>query len=334
MNKSNSICILAGDIGGTKTRLAIFDVQGKQHVNLQSKTYQSQKYASLSLILEEFLNDYNKPIVAACFGIAGPIQNNEVHTTNLPWHISGKELAQQFSIGSVSLINDLEANAWGIQALPEDDIYELYAGDPEVKGNAAIIAAGTGLGEAGMYYDGKQFKPYATEGGHTDFSPNTELEIELYRFLKHQYHHVSWERILSGSGLENIHAFLRDKNKVASPKWLEDAMKSGDPAAEISKAAESNKDGICEQSLKLFVRLYGSEAGNLALKHMATGGIYIGGGIAPKILDWMKHEDFMQAFLDKGRMRVLLEKIPVRIILNDQTALYGPAVYAAASIHS
>ena len=333
-NKSKAVRVLAGDIGGTKTRLAIIDVSANQLQIQYLKTYQSRKYASLNAVLQEFLNTFSDKVsadkvLAACFGIAGPVSNNTVHTTNLPWKIDAKELAKQFSIDSVSLINDLEANAWGIQALPKEDIFELYAGDSNSTGNAAIIAAGTGLGEAGMYFDGKHYRPYATEGGHTGFSPNSELEIELLRFLKKEYQHVSWERILAGSGLVNIHRFLREKHQIATPEWLANAMQKGDAAAEISKAAETDKDSICTQALKLFVRLYGSEAGNLALKHMATGGIYIGGGIAPKILEWMKHEDFINSFLDKGRMRTLLEKIPVRLILNDQTALYGPAVYAA-----
>jgi len=334
-HQATAIRVLAGDIGGTNTRLGFFNVIGNQVEIVHSETYQSQKYASLSAILQLFLDKYKIQTVAACFGIAGPVYNNTVQTTNLPWNIDAEELSKHFSIASVSLINDLEANAWGIQALQADDFLELYAGDMNntrkhsSSGNAAVIAAGTGLGEAGMYFDGTHYRPYATEGGHTDFSPNNELEIELLRYLKKQYQHVSWERILAGSGLVNIHNFLREKQQIATPDWLYEAMQKGDPAAEISKAAQLNKDDICRQALKLFVQLYGSEAGNLALKHMATGGIYLGGGIAPKILDWLKHKDFINAFLDKGRMRTLLEKIPVRVILNDQTALYGPAVYAA-----
>ena len=336
MIESTSIRVLAGDIGGTKTRLAIFDVRGN-HLEAQAEeTYPSQDHASLRAIVSAFLKLHDEPVEAACFGIAGPVQNNTVKTTNLPWHINAAELSERFSIQPVSLLNDLEANAWGIRALQADDFFELYPGEKDgetdASGNAAVIAAGTGLGEAGMYFDGESLRPFSTEGGHTDFSPSDEQQIELLRFLGKKYQHVSWERVLAGPGLVNIHDFLRHQRRVAIPSWLAKEMLNGDPAAAISKAAQSHKDEVCEEALELFVRLYGAEAGNLALKHMATGGLYIGGGIAPKILDWLKRDGFMQSFLAKGRMRPLLEKVPVRVILNERTALYGPAVYAALSV--
>ncbi len=331
MKESEPLRVLAGDIGGTKTRLAIIDVQGNELLILAEQTYQSQEHASLRAIVQDFINQQDYQVLAACFGIAGPVIRNTAKATNLPWHINAAELAERFAIGPVSLINDLEANAWGIQALHPDDLHELYPGSGESRGNAAIIAAGTGLGEAGMYFDGDQLRPFATEGGHTDFSPCSEQEIELLRFLKKKYQHVSWERILAGPGLVHIHDFLRQQRKTTVPDWLADEMTHGDSAAAISRAAQDHKDDVCEEALELFVHLYGAEAGNLALKHMASGGLYIGGGIAPKILEWLKNGEFMQAFLDKGRMRGLLEQVPVRVILNDRTALYGPAVYAALS---
>ncbi|BAO43328.1 glucokinase [Thiolapillus brandeum] len=332
MNSRSSIRVLAGDIGGTKTRLAVMDVEGNGLRPLLEKTYSSREHASLRAIVQDFSGQHEYRVEAACFGIAGPVRDNVAKATNLPWRIDARELAEYFNIGPVTLINDLEANAWGIPALKAEDVFELHEGDSTASGNAAIIAAGTGLGEAGMYFDGQQLRPFATEGGHADFSPCGELEIELLRFLLEKHRHVSWERILAGSGLVNIHEFLRKHRKMATPKWLVEEMATSDPAAAISRAAQEQTDRGCEEALEMFVRLYGAEAGNLALKHMATGGVFIGGGIAPKILAWMRKGGFMHAFLDKGRMRPLLETMPVRVILNERTALYGPAIYAAQSI--
>ncbi|MGB5715732.1 MAG: glucokinase [Gammaproteobacteria bacterium] len=325
---NNPVRVLAGDIGGTKTRLAVFEVTATDLVTVVEQNYHSQEHASLLEITQDFLEHHSVSVTAACFGIAGPVRHNEVHTTNLPWHISSMQIAKHTGITRVFLLNDLEANAWGISALSADDFFSLQtaAGDPE--GNRAIIAAGTGLGEAGLVHDGVKLLPFATEGGHTDFSPTSEQEIELLRYLQQRYQHVSWERLLSGPGLVLIHEFLSNFHKREVPAWLVQEMHEGDPASAISMAAQSQRDDICEQSLQLFVHLYGVEAGNLALKTMASGGLYIGGGIAPKILDAMKGGTFIEAFLAKGRMQALLQEIPVQIILNDKTALYGPAVFA------
>ena len=326
---SSPVRVLTGDIGGTKTRLAIFNVNGTALETVSEQTYRSQEHASLRSIIQNFLDRHGVTVEAACFGIAGPVRHNEVDTTNLPWHISATEISERFDIARVFLLNDLEANAWGIRALSEDDFFTLQAaaGDPE--GNRAIIAAGTGLGEAGLFHDGTDLQPFATEGGHTDFSPNSDQEIELLRFLKQRHRHVSWERLLSGPGLVRIHEFLRHYHKRDTPAWLAEDMRNSDPAAAISMAAQAQRDDIAEEALDLFVHLYGIEAGNLALKTLASGGLYIGGGIAPKILGVMKGGAFVKAFLAKGRMQPLLEKIPVQVILNDRTALYGPAVFAA-----
>ena len=326
---NNSVRILAGDIGGTKTRLAIFEVTATELETVVEQSYHSQQHATLLEIIEDFLHHHPIAVNAACFGIAGPVRHNKVSTTNLPWHISARQIAEHTGIPRVFLLNDLEANAWGIRSLAEDDFFSLQtaAGDPD--GNRAIIAAGTGLGEAGLFHDGVNLLPFATEGGHTDFSPTSELEIELLRFLQQRHQHVSWERLLSGPGLETIHEFLRHFHKVEVPAWLASEMLDGDPSAAIADAAQSQRDEICEKSLHLFVHLYGAEAGNLALKTMASGGLYIGGGIAPKILDAMKSGAFIKAFLAKGRMQHLLQEMPVQVILNDKTALYGPAVFAA-----
>jgi len=322
-------CILAGDIGGTKTRLAIIDVSGSRLHTRAEETYPSQAYDSLDSIIRVFIDAHSTKVDSACFGIAGPVRDNRVTATNLPWQIDAAELSAHYGIARVFLLNDLEANAWGIQVLSPDDIHELQPGSIAPHGNAAIIAAGTGLGEAGMYFDGSRLLPFATEGGHCGFSPATEQEIELLRFLQRQHRHVSWERILSGPGLVHIHDFLRQAAQTTAPLWLLKEMRNGDPAAVISTAAQAGRDTVCGQALQLFIHLYGVEAGNLALKHMATGGLYIGGGIAPQILDGLIQGDFIAGFLGQGRMRPLLEQMPVRVILNDRTALYGPAVYAA-----
>lgn len=323
--------ILAGDIGGTKTRLALFDVDGTALESRLEQTFASRDHDSLDAIIRLFLDRYKTTALeAACFGIAGPVSGGRVDATNLPWHIDAADLSSRFHIPRVHLLNDLEANAWGIQALGREDIHELHSGHPGATGNAAVIAAGTGLGEAGMYWDGQRLRPFATEGGHTEFAPNSDQEVELLRFLKRRFDHVSWERVVSGPGLVHIHQFLIGRQDRPPPQWLSEAMRSGDAAAAISAAAQAGTDPVCEQALALFVRLYGAEAGNLALKQMARGGLYLGGGIAPKILQPLQQGGFLEAFFDKGRMRPLLESIPVRVILNDRTALYGPALFAAS----
>ena len=321
-------CILAGDIGGTKTRLAVFNVAGLELETLVEHSYPSGHYASLSAIIEEFSGTHDHRTDAAGFGIAGPVRDNRVDATNLPWHISAADIARQFHIRQVSLLNDLEATAWGLRTLGKPDFHLLNTGKSNPAGNAAIIAAGTGLGEAGLVRTGDGFLPFATEGGHSDFSPGSELELELLRFLKERYDHVSWERVVSGPGLVNVHEFLSRYRNQPVPDWLQQAMHDGDPAAAISSAGQSGRDALSSEALELFVHLYGAEAGNLALKMMASGGIYLGGGIAPKILGRLTTGSFMSAFLAKGRMRPLLEQMPVRVILNDRTALYGPAVFA------
>ena len=322
--------VLAGDIGGTKTRLAVFDVEGARLDTLCEASYPSGEYVSLDAIVQDFLDRADADCRQACFGIAGPVQQGRAETTNLPWVIEAQAMAAGFGFDTVSLMNDLQANAWGIEALDDDDCCLLSAGRPDAAGNASIIAAGTGLGEAGLYWDGQRHWPFASEGGHADFSPHSDLEIAMLEYLRKRFAHASWERVVSGPGLVNLHDFLCAHRGVAVPAWLHDEMAAGDAAAAISRAALDERDAVCADALDLFVHLYGVEAGNHALKIMATGGIYIGGGIAPRILDKIKGPLFMQGLLSKGRMRPLLEGMPVRVILNDRTALYGPALYLAA----
>ena len=319
--------VLAGDIGGTKTRLALFQKNGARLECLAEQKYMSRAHESLGTIIADFIGRTGEQPPAASFGIAGPVRNNHVATTNLPWNISATGLERRFHIDRVALLNDLEATAWGIASLDAADFHSLNRGATDAGGNAAIIAAGTGLGEAGLFYDGNVYRPFATEGGHTDFSPGSSTEIALLQFLQQQHKHVSWERIISGPGLVQIHAFLRDSRQQDIPDWLEQEQPDGDPAAAIANHA--GVDPVCRESLQLFTRLYGREAGNLALKTLATGGLYLGGGIAPKLLEQLDAGDFMEAFCAKGRMRPLLEGMPVKVILNDRAALIGAARFAA-----
>jgi len=321
--------ILAGDIGGTSARFAAFEVvRGALRV-VAEKDYPSGKYGGLGDIAEEFVAAHALRVVCACFGIAGPVRDGRVKTPNLPWEIEAPVLARRLGLDAVTLINDLEANAWGIAALGRDDVLMLNAGTPVAKGNTAVIAAGTGLGEAGLFWDSERHRPFACEGGHADFAPRDALEIELLRHLMNKFGRVSYERVLSGPGLRNIYEFLRDSGRGKETPTVAEAMRDQDAAAVIAQAALESRCKLCMDALELFVSIYGAEAGNVALKFMAFAGVYIGGGIAPKIIDKLRDGAFMRAFVAKGRMQPLLESMPVRVILNPKTALHGAARYAA-----
>jgi glucokinase len=324
--------VVAGDIGGTKTRLAVAEVIGN-HVRVEREvSYPSRDFSTFEALLVEFLKDTQAPDHAA-FGIAGPVQGRTVRVTNLPWYIDADVLQQRFGFKHCTLLNDLEATACGLPALGAEDLLTLQPGEADACGNAAIIAAGTGLGEAGLYWDGQRHHPYATEGGHTSFSPQNDLDMDLLRYLQHLHGHVSWERVVSGMGLPDLHDFLRVYRKSVVPQWLGEEMRT-DAAAAISRAALAGSDDICIETMNCFVGLYGAEAGNLALKTMSRGGLYVGGGIAPRILPLLQGDIFMSAFLNKGRMRPLLEAMPVRVILNDRVALYGPAICAGQNANN
>ena len=323
---------LAGDIGGTKTRLAVIEVNGAQAMVKREAAYPSRDYTMFEELLGDFLSGIDIPRHAA-FGIAGPVQGRVAQTTNLPWHIDADVLQQKFGLAHCTLLNDLEATAYGLPALAANDVLTLQAGVPGACGNVAVIAAGTGLGEAGLFWDGLQHHPFATEGGHASFSPGDELEIALLQYLRQRHRHVSWERVVSGMGLPGLHEFLRAYRRAAAPQWLIEEMRNGDAAAVITNAALCGRDEICVETLHRFARLYGAEAGNLALKVMSRGGLYLGGGIAPKILPLLQDGTFLDAFLNKGRMRPLLEAMPVRVILNDRAALFGAALRAAQLVN-
>lgn len=320
--------ILAGDIGGTKTRIALFD-DLTSYQPVAEERFPSGGFPSLDAVVQRFRQTHAQPVAAACFGVAGPVENGRCEATNLPWIVDAARLAALLGLSRVGLVNDLEANAYGIATLGADDFLTLAPGDDTPVGNAALIAAGTGLGEAGLYWDGGQFRPFACEGGHSTFSPRTDLELRLLQWLRTSFAHVSWERVLSGPGLVNVYRFLREDSCAEEPAWLTDQMRQGDPAAAISQAALAGTNPTCVHALDLFVALYGAEAGNLALKLMATGGVYIGGGIAPKIVTKLGDGAFVRAFVAKGRMEPLLKTMPVRVILNDRTALRGAARHAA-----
>jgi len=323
---TESAPVLAGDIGGTKTRLALYRERDGRYECLLERAYASREHDSLDTLIADFRARTDTAPVAACFGIAGPVRNNRVAVTNLPWEVQCADIARRLQLEHVALLNDLEATAWSLDVLAAEDFHVLNPGHADDRGNAALIAAGTGLGEAGLYRDGAGLRPFATEGGHTDFSPGDATEIALLEYLLTQYRHVSWERVVSGPGLVQIHAFLTHTGQHPVPGWLEAERADGDPAAAI--AAHAADDPLCDAALRLFVRLYGREAGNLALKILATGGCYLGGGIAPKILDRLQDGDFLEAFCAKGRMRGLLEDMPVLVIRNDRAALVGAAHYA------
>ena len=317
--------ILAGDVGGTNTRLALFEIaEGQPQLSIE-EIYPSALYATLEEIIEKFLKSHPAKVAAAGIGIAGPIRDGRCVATNLPWVVDAQDIIARIGFSNVILLNDLESNAYGIATLAPADFEDLQKGVADPTGNAAVISAGTGLGEAGLYWNGRELHPSASEGGHSSFAPDSDVDVELRRYLAKRYGHVSCERVLSGPGLHNIFQFLCDTGRGAAPSWLAAEMSEGDPSAAISRAAFEHRCDTCVQALDIFVRAYGAEAGNLALKMLATAGVYLGGGIAPKIRPKLLDGAFLESFLSKGRMRPLLEAVPIRIILNENTALRGAA---------
>jgi glucokinase len=317
--------ILAGDIGGTNARLAYFQPKNGHFELVSERVFPSREHRELGEIVTRFLDESGTRPEAACFGIAGPVRNGRVETSNLPWVIEQSILAKQIHLPATLLINDLEASAWGIGALSKGDLVTLNVGGATIAGNQAVVAPGTGLGEAGLFWDGTRHHVFACEGGHTDFAPQGELQIELLRYLTKRSGHVSYERILSGPGLVNVYEFLSESGCGKESEALAAAMKVGDPAAEISHAALSGKDDLAAHAMDIWVAVYGAEASNLALKIMATGGLFLAGGITPKILPKLQDPLFMKAFLEKGRLRPLVEAMPVHVVMNEKAGLLGAA---------
>lgn len=320
--------ILAGDIGGTKTNLAYFKQEEGRVVPVQLRSYPSQHYKSLLHVIDAMQKELPALITAAAFGIAGPIVEGRSKLTNLGWDVVAREIQDRLKLPHVGLLNDLEATAYGVLNLPTSDRLILQSGEGRKHAAIAVIAAGTGLGEGALVWDGRRYRAMPSEGGHSDFAPRNDLEIELLRFLLKKFGRVSYERILSGPGLANVYEFCRARSQEPEPAWLTEKMQTGDPAAAISAAGMERTDPVCVQTLDLFVSLYGAEAGNLALKLLATGGVYIGGGIAPKILPKIQERPFLESFTTKGRHSGLLKSMPLYVILNDKIALYGAAHYA------
>ncbi len=316
--------IVAGDIGGTHTRLGAFSGGPASPKLDREAEFASRDYLSMEAIVQKFVQPDEKP-ETFCFGVSGPIVDGVGRPTNLTWCLDSAAMAKTLG-APVMLINDLEANAYGVSTLGPEDLVTLQEGSGQRHGDGAVISAGTGLGEAGLFWDGASHRPFASEGGHCTFSPNSEEEVDLLRYLSKKFPgHVSWERVLSGPGLYNVYQFYRDTGREPEPEWLAAEIANGDPAAVICEGGAGSKSPLCEKAVVMFCSLYGSEAANLALKMLSFAGIYIGGGIAPRMVGKLKEGSFLEAFHAKGRMRSVLERIPVHIIMNDKTALQGAA---------
>lgn len=323
--------ILAGDIGGTKTVLALFDEGADGIREVRSATFKSQGYADFADVLAEFLSaSAGQQLKAGCIGVAGAIIDGVCRTTNLPWVLDERVLGAKVGLDRVKLLNDLEAAAFGMLFLAPNELHVLNPGDGKTPpGNKAVIAAGTGLGEAMLYWDGRDYHPLASEGGHSDFAPRTDQEIELLQYLRTKFpEHVSYERVLSGPGVFNVYSFLRDTKVFPEPDWLAAELASGDPSATVSKHGLSKRDPLCTAALELFCTIYGAEAGNMALNCVAVGGVYVGGGIAPKILPALAWGGFLKAYTAKGRFSEYVSRIPLLVGLNPRAPLLGAAHYA------
>jgi glucokinase len=320
--------ILAGDIGGTNARLGLLELAGSRLRVIAAETYPSRQHAGLEEIVELFMARQQGRPARACFAIAGPVSNGRVVATNLSWVVDARRLGKIVGLSDVGLINDLEAIAHGLDELEDSDVVVLHPGTLGAKGNRAIIAAGTGLGEAGAYWDGRRHHPFACEGGHADFGPRTPRETELLTWLLARFDRVSYERVLSGSGLYEIYRFLRDRSRREEPPGLSEELARRPGPAVIVQHALDGRSELCLEAVDQFVSIYGAEAGNLALKVMARGGVWIGGGIAPRVLPRLLEPAFGEAFVAKGPMRPLLEGMRVGLILNDRVGLLGAARYA------
>lgn len=322
--------LLAGDIGGTKTILAVYSPERGPGTPMVEKTFPSAHYPNLESLVREFLSQVDVKVNRAAFGVSGPVVAGRARITNLPWEMEEEHLRQALNLSSVRLLNDLEAIAQAIPFLKEDDLHILNEGNPVAGGAIALVAPGTGLGEAFLTWDGSRYRAHPSEGGHTDFAPTSPLETELLACLKrrHRVERVSYERVCSGLGLPNIYAFLKDRRKAEEPAWLaEQLTAASDPTPVIVNAAlgKGKKCSLCVDTVDTFVSILGAEAGNLGLKVLATGGVYLGGGIPPRILSALVNGRFMKAFVSKGRMSDLMGRMPVRVILNPKAALLGAA---------
>ena len=326
--------LLVGDIGGTKTNLALFADDGGPRAPRAEATYPSADYSGLDVIVRDFLTGTGFRADRACFGVAGPVVEGRAAVTNLPWILSESELQDATGIAWVRLLNDLTAIACAVPFLVEDELHTLNIGDPTPGGALAVIAPGTGLGEAFLTWDGSRYRPQPSEGGHASFAPVSLIQVELLHYLFGRFSHVSSERVCSGSGIPNIYAYLRESGRATEPEWLaQEIAAASDPTPVIVGAAldESRPSELCAATLETFVSILGGEAGNLALKVLATGGVYLGGGIPPRLLGPLEAPAFLESFRGKGRMADLLDRVPVHVILNPKAALLG-AAYAGLGL--
>jgi glucokinase len=325
--KKNETYMMAGDVGGTKTLMGIFRPTKNYPVFDVVQTFSSADYPDLESVVEEYLKTRQVLLAGACFGIAGPVENGQCVATNIPWEVSEKRLLNKFSWPHVRLINDLVALGEATQVLKNEELLVLQEGEPHKDGVRGMVAPGTGLGISLMVKVKDEYVALPSEGGHMDFAPGCEEELELWQYIRKSMGHVSAERIVSGPGLITIYRWLISKNQEQQPPWLVKKMNQEDPAHVISQAALAGDDLLCRKALELFVSVLGAVAGNLALIGLTYGGIYLGGGIVPKILPFLSEENFLRSFSDKGRFRQLLKTIPVYVILNDQASLLGAAVH-------
>lgn len=322
--------LLAGDVGGTKTNLGIYSTESGPRAPIVESTLPSGRYSSLEELVSEFLSQVSIEVKCASFGVAGPVVGGRAKITNLPWVIDEAQLRETIHVDSVTLINDLDAIAYGVTLLGGKDLHTLNEGVPVPRGTLAVIAPGTGLGEAFLIWGGERYRAYPSEGGHADFGPNSDLEIGLLRYLQRKFGHVSLERICSGQGLPNVYAFLKESGYAEEQDWLAEQLRSVDDPTPVIVHAALNAERRCElcrTTLETFLSVLGAEAGNLALKVMATGGVYLGGGIAPRIISLLDDGAFMKGFRNKGRFSKLVSRIPVYVILNPKIALIGAALY-------
>lgn len=331
--------ILAGDVGGTKIAMGLYRRSGggesRTVQRVRSETFASGDYDGLAPVIQSFLRHSDADaadVEAACFGVAGPVLDNVTRTPNLAWEIDGAAVARTVGLGSVLLINDLLATAEGTLDLEDAQLETLQEGEPDADGNAVLIAAGTGCGMALLPHLGGRLRPVPTEGGHQDFAPRTEAEFALMEYLGRRYGRVSVERVVSGPGLVAIYDHLCELGDPPEDPELRDRIERTDPAQAISRAALEDAEPLASKALDMFVSAYGAAAGNLALVGFATGGVYVGGGIAPKILDRLRQGPFLDSFRAKGRFRDFVERMPVKVVLNPHTAMAGAAIVALRAV--
>lgn len=326
-----NVIVLAGDIGGTKANMSLckFTAQGMEVV--KEKRYVSKDHISFTDIISDFIEGLPNP-QKVCLSVAGPVIDGKVKFTNLSWQIDMNEISQTLGGSPVAILNDLEATAYGLAALKPDELHTLHQGTNETPGNIGILAAGTGLGEAGLFFDGSRYHPFATEGGHCDYAPRTKQDLGILYFLQARHEHVSWERLLSGNGIVTIWEYLTQIENKPKPSWILEAMKTTDPAAVISNAAKEAKCSTCVEAIKLFDRFLAIEAANMILKFKATGGLYLAGGIAPKILSLLDPQTWKEIFESSGRMKHLLNTVSVHVMLNEKAPMLGSIYYAGLNM--